>query len=222
MDKFKRYLGVMLCVMLLGLFIPVPQTYDSEYTTGAEHPQRLTPIDNTIITKLWISNDADWMLWRFSTSYLNICDKEMLGLLDRKPRWPCSDFGLMVALGHYSFYWENIEALNRLEPSLNEKQRAASNLSRNAKNLTSDELWSTAEFHELNEVAGKAVVQYLDSIKTHLSVKIYLINFALLIFIALGLRYRQILGNLIWMPFSSLGRVFVKGAKKAKDIHDKI
>jgi len=133
----------------------------------------------------------------------------------------CSDLGLMVALG--SLYRESSAALNEIEPSIREKRSVALGLYGNGKNGASEkDLWKTKEFQELNEVAGKAVVKYLDSIQAKLSVIIYLINFAFLVFIILGLCYRQALGNFLWMPFSLIGRVFIKGAKKAKHIHDKI
>ncbi len=55
MNKFKRYLAIVFCLLIFVVFgiLQVPNGFDDRSSVyGSKYPERLTPFDNSVITQL--------------------------------------------------------------------------------------------------------------------------------------------------------------------------
>ncbi len=221
MDKFKRYLGLLFCILLFGLLIPISNPGIARGPHNAK-PTQITAVDYTVANILVVnfsSKNSDWKLWQYATSYLNGCPKNSFSS-KYSVLHPCSDIGAMVIFHYPTRYWGKFESLAEIDPSIVQKHQAAFDLLNNGKTL--DEVTESPEFKELNFAVGMALLQYLSSIENKLALSAYLVNLGVLVLIVFSFFARRVIGSLIWWPFSLTGKALKRGARLATKIHKKI
>ncbi len=196
MQKFERYLGLLVCLVMLLLFMPGNMPGNSHLTDKA----RLTPFDNSIIVILATMNNDKFRFWNEGTHFYNVC-----AINDS-----CENFAEYIDIGAF---------LSQIYPMM----RFNSKL-RDLHDRAYQEGWHFGDENQkaFFKEASIASLIHLEAMKLELQLKTYflLLLFSLSIFFVF--KDRELVGYVVLIPFRLVKKGLFKGAEAAKELHDKV
>lgn len=195
MNKFKRYLGLVVSAVLSLLLII---TGDPEFPYATP----VTALDSTGIVRLTVAQTDSFKMWRQATDFMNRCGKPPIDACQEMSR----NIKFDTILG-------NMTGITKNHPGFWELYYADSKL---------DWRVDTPERRKFTETANHVYAEYLDEVRPHIRTSVWLVNLAWLGLVALCVVYRQVVGGFVWAPCEFVWRVLSGGAKAAKKIHEKI
>jgi hypothetical protein len=195
MNKFKRYLGLVVAA-ILSLFLIVTGDFEFPYATP------VTAMDSTVIVRLTVAKSDSFKMWRQATDFMNRCGKP--------PADPCREMSREI-----SFYTVlgNMTEITKSHPDFWELYYADSKLDSQA---------DTPERRKFTETANQVYAEYLDEVRPRLRTNVWLVNLTWLGLIILCVVYRHIVGGLVLTPFGFVWHILTGGATAAKKVHEKI
>lgn len=193
MQKFARYLGLLVCLVLLLLCIPGK---DWRLT----HKATLTPFDNSIIVMLATMNNDKFRFWNEGTHFYNVCTVND----------SCENFSQYIDFKTF---------LKQVHPMMDSNRKL--------RDLYDRAFQEGSELDDENQKAffkeaSIASLIHLEAMKPELQLKTYFLLLLHSLSIFFVFKYREPVGNMVLLPFRLLKKGLFKGAKTAKELHDKV
>lgn len=212
MEKFKRYLGIAMALILLifGFFPAGPDPY-------FPRASKLTPLDTTILTYGTLRHEmrGDMYFWLYSTEYFNSCPPfQQISL-----RTTFHDAIQSKKCNGDGFLFSTISRMHEIElttiepkfPAILDEYEAAINSERNEPkeeqfNIVHNkpiQITGASTRRLMSEFEiGNVMNKYLETRKVGIATTIYVLHGILILAFIFMVWGRRFIGNLIWFPFS--------------------
>lgn len=234
MNKFKRYLGLAVALVLMGFaFAPIgpPHFYPDA--------SKVTQFDNTLLAQLTSTGGRGSMIWLGATDYMNACppfqeSSRRVIQIFAPERSDCEAGSRWVFVGLPQRYEAD---LTKFEPAIlsfameydttlagwiEARRNVSSNIIPFAGSVPVIKRMRDPRLAELELQIGAVMAKYLDSAKFELAVNLYVVHFFAALAGGFLILFRQQFGTALLWPFSLLFGAAKVGGKAARTLHDKV